>query len=460
MTEEESKKAELLYENLNNNINIINMGDYKYYDLACIKWKYCADYFISTKDKVCKYNVSKLMKKKKIKIAFLIPMASTWSCETLYQLLRQDDRYEVYIVVHAFFNGTEETVKEEYYRTLNYFIEKNYSVIDSYDFSNNRSLDWNGIGKPDIVFHLNPHYKCFPEKLWIHNFPLSTLHIYVPYGIMTYGATKNQYNQMSHLLYWKIFCESEIHKFMAKIYSDISDSNVINSGYIKMDKFYSKTQNKKNIWKIPEEKSEEDVIKIIYAPHHSIGNNLCAFSTFDHNYMKFYDYAKNNSNTSWVFKPHPILKKASIEYGIFSNEEEYEKYLEKWDMLPNARVANEGEYIDLFKSSDTMILDSVSFLSEYLYTGKPYLFITREGQTFNFFGQELYKILYTAEQEKFEDVDKFINDVVINKNDFKKELRITFFRKYLDYLNINKKLAGEFVYEYICNNFNLIEKLK
>ena len=43
-----------------------------------------------------------------------------------------------------------------------------------------------------------------------------------------------------------------------------------------------------------------------------------------------------------------------------------------------------GEYLAYFASSDAMILDSVSFMAEYLYVHKPALFLTREGERFIF----------------------------------------------------------------------------
>ena len=81
-----------------------------------------------------------------------------------------------------------------------------------YDIQKNRYKSWEEIGMPDIVFHLNPHYKAFAESSNICNFPLSILNVYIPYGIMIYGNVRQQYNQLSHMLYWKIFCETPLHK--------------------------------------------------------------------------------------------------------------------------------------------------------------------------------------------------------------------------------------------------------
>ena len=88
--------------------------------------------------------------------------------------------------------------------------------------------------------------------------------------------------------------------------------------------------------------------------------------------MQIYEYVKNNTKTtSWVFRPHPMLRAGAVQQGVFKSEEEYDNYLEMWNELPNAQVIEGGMYVDIFETSDAMILDSVSFLAEYLYMHKP-----------------------------------------------------------------------------------------
>ena len=87
----------------------------------------------------------------------------------------------------------------------------------------------------------------------------------------------------------------------------------------------------------------------------------------------------------YCFSKHNGLtwKKLMSGGGVFVNGEEYDAYCRAWDALPNAKVVM-GEYLAYFASSDAMILDSVSFMAEYLYVHKPALFLTREGERFIF----------------------------------------------------------------------------
>ena len=96
-----------------------------------------------------------------------------------------------------------------------------------------------------------------------------------------------------------------------------------------------------------------------------------------------------------------------------------------------------------------MILDSISFLGEYLYVHKPMLFLTRERNTFNDFGSELAKILYTADGGDFNAIKRFVENTVIQNDDYMLKEREAFFEKYLDYYKINGMPASEYIYEYI-----------
>jgi CDP-glycerol glycerophosphotransferase (TagB/SpsB family) len=48
-----------------------------------------------------------------------------------------------------------------------------------------------------------------------------------------------------------------------------------------------------------------------------------------------------------------------------------------WDRIPNTQL-EESAYEDLFATSDAMIFDSISVITEYLYTKKPSLFLYKD----------------------------------------------------------------------------------
>ena len=114
-----------------------------------------------------------------------------------------------------------------------------------------------------------------------------------------YGNVEHQFNQMSHMLCWKIFCESSIHKELAKKYSDIGDSNVVESGYVKMDSFYKESHiDESKLWKVQDGVDKSMVKRIIYAPHYSIKSGWAGFGNFDKIYKQMYEYAKGHASTT------------------------------------------------------------------------------------------------------------------------------------------------------------------
>ena len=434
-----------------NGINEKFLEDHTYQSLVSVKEKGSIELFKEISAKVYETALNCIRKKQVKKIVFLLKDSAEWSCEELYKRFNETSGYEVCVAVAPFFAGSQQAVSKMYLDTVQYFRERKIDTVEMYDIQKNRYKSWEEIGMPDIVFHLNPHYKAFAESSNICNFPLSILNVYIPYGIMIYGNVRQQYNQLSHMLYWKIFCETPLHKEMASKYADIGDINVVCSGYVKMDTFFDTClQEKRKIWKISPRADEKKIKKIIYAPHWSIKDAVTGFGNFDKIYKLLYEYVKKNeTSTSWVFRPHPMLRVGAVQQGIFKSEEEYEEYLEMWRQLPNAQVIENGMYTDIFESSDAMILDSISFLGEYIYMHKPMLFLTRDRNTFNDFGKELVRVLYKTDGGNLEGIKNFVEKNVIGNEDPMKERREEFFEKYMDYRNQNGMLASEYIKQYI-----------
>ena len=392
-------------------------------------------------------NFSRLAKHTKINVMFLCNFSATWSCDELFQLFLKSDRFHPYIVVHHFYNGTQQTIEENFNDCFRFFSRKGYEVYKDSDTKINEWFSLEKLGNPDIIFHLSPYNSGFPKTLDIFSFPLETININIPYGIYVAELSDFQYNLPSFSAYWRIF-DLPFYAKLAPKYTKLGNVNRVGSGYCKLDALY-KTEYivPEEIWKITNHKQ----VKIIFAPHHSIGELGQKFSTFDKNYQAIYEIAQSlQETTTWIFKPHPLLKKAAVESGVFSDEKEYDAYVEKWNKLPNARVITGGDYFDIFKTSDGMILDSDSFLAEYLYVNKPIMLLTRESQKFSELGVPLSKVLYRVNGEDFQGILHFITEVLVEKNDTMADLRKNFFEAYLDYKKKNGMLASEYIYQYIC----------
>ncbi len=387
-----------------------------------------------------KYRLFKIrLLKKKINIVFFVYEISIWKLDDLLSRLQKDDRFDVFVVIcpNIYYpTGKRESVADE---TYNYFSLKGVTVKHGYDFLKNQMIDIKKLIDPDVIFFTNP-YDLTYQNLLIENF-YDRLTCYVPYGMMLADINQSQYNLPFHNFLWKHFVETDVHREMSESISEIKGSNVVVSGYPSFDEMSKiEKRSKKNQKKI-----------IIWAPHHTIEKNLVHGLNLS-NFIELKDKMLELSliykdSIEIVFKPHPLLKNKLESLAGWTNEE-VNSYYESWNRKDNRRL-EEGSYLDLFMESDAMILDSVSFMAEYLYTGKPIIFTEKlKSPQFNKFGELVYSHLYKA--KNFDQISEFIRRVVLNNEDELHDNRNIFFEKYL--LSPDVKGASHFIYQYLCKS--------
>ena len=180
-----------------------------------------------------------------------------------------------------------------------------------------------------------------------------------------------------------------------------------------------------------------DKKKIIWAPHHSIeeGSNWPLFSTFLIYFEKMLNLLEDETNNLEIcFKPHPSLKKLynHPNWGKYKTD----KYYSYWLKNKNG-ILHESIYHDLFLTADAMILDSVSFMTEFSFIEKPICFLTRKdkgdyGKFLNVAGPIIFNSLNKA--STWTEVEDFINQ--INNDEIK---NIQKEKRPFDEIGINKK---------------------
>lgn len=406
----------------------------------------------------------KIKNGEKIKVAFLAISAAEWSAWELYRMLNQNEAVECYVVVAPLVDRDEESSKDTYRQTYQYFEQNGYDVRGALDEEYNHIVSWDELGgMPDIVVHMTPWYESLPTAFRVTSFPLSCINCYIPYAFYVEDSLDKLYSL--NFVYNKDFVN-----MMRRVYTDslknlqgyreygmLHGKNVLFSGYIKMDPFYHlkeyREEEIREIWKIPDGKCSKDMKKVIFAPHHSfLGYGGIKYSTFARNaWFLLYLAKKYQDKVSFIYKPHPNLRVRAVEAGLFENYEEYDAYMEEWGGLPNAKVVQEKDYIDIFATSDGMIMDSISFIAEYLYVNKPLLFLQRDGQAFNELGKEVIRAHYLEWGEDYLAIETFLQDVIINGNDDRKSIREEIWKKELDYMAVNKCMACEYIYRDICS---------
>ena len=106
------------------------------------------------------------------------------------------------------------------------------------------------------------------------------------------------------------------------------------------------------------------------------------------------------------------------------SEKEISNLKKKFSTLNNIWFYEKPDYFDYFKSSDALILDSISFISEYYPTKKPIFFITKSNMhKFNKYGDLIMDGVYKGWEPV--EIDDFINNVVEAGKDPMYNRRIT-----------------------------------
>lgn len=353
-------------------------------------------------------------------VVFFATLSSMWKYDSLYQVMVEDKNFNPTIVVCPFVSRGEDFMRKELNRTYELFHSRGWNVVMGYDADKDRAIDVHEL-KPDIIFYTesNTQHPDFAITRY-----RDCLTCYLPYGYNTipyaWYCTSLFHNQL-----WKFFIECEENARLIEKLSPIPVDNHCVVGYPMYDVFVQKP--KSDPWK-----KFGKLKRIIWAPHSSIGNNcsLVHFSTFLDYAETMLNFADTKKDEICVaFKPHPELKSNLYKHPDWGKEKT-DAYYAEWEKRENTMIA-EGDYVDLFLTSDALIHDCGSFLVEYLYTKKPCLFLTHEGRMaeINEIGMKAYDIHYHAILWK--QIEQFIENVVIQGNDSMKATRDEFFKKVL-----------------------------
>jgi len=406
-------------------------------------WKisfFSSKIFLKINDQLQKNNYNHIKNNNFIKIAFITYTGSMWSTDSLYKMLSHNKNIMVDIIVGKYRKCSPESRNSTFESTVSFFSNKGYPIIVN---PSEKEMQ-----KYDILFYLVP-FKLYDKKMWIENIPMTTLLCYTSYSYML--ADKPEKVEIpAYYCTWKYFCDSLFYLNLIKKSTRFVLNNMVYCGYSKMDEMYNnqKKENKRTSPAVLQKKI------IIYAPHHSVNYISKKSATFDWNHRIILNLAKKyKDSTYWYYKPHPLLRAHTVEAGIFESDSDYEQYENQWKQLPNADVVTNGEYISLFKESNAMITDSVSFLAEYQFTGNPLLLLESGLMTYNEFGNRIINVLYRCKGDDISVINDFIEMIIANKDPMI-AIRKEFFDLNLNYYKKNGKLASEYMYDTIISLFN------
>lgn len=351
----------------------------------------------------------------KINVVFFAMSVSFWKYDELFRLMQQSDLFNPLAVFTPRPIDNSEIQEQHRKKLSEYFKAKGFPFQETL-----------GDFEVHILFYAQPYKNSVCEPLRAYNH-LDKLICYVPYAFFI-SNYKWAYDSLVHNLAWKLFYPTTLHKKNAQEIALNKGENVDVVGYPLADKFM--TPASRDPWKI----QDRTLKRIVWGVHHSIfSDDLVDCGTF----LKFAEpmlqLARNSRDCQFAFKPHPHLKEHLYKHPDWGKDRT-DSYYAAWNEAENTFLVD-GDYVDLFKTSDALIHDCGSFTVEYLFINRPVLYIgnQRDNILCNF-GKKAMEGNYTRSDFT---VERFISDAVLPDSaapaaaDTREPLRREILSKYL-----------------------------
>lgn len=351
--------------------------------------------------------------KKRIRIVY--PSGTSWSCiGTLYDALKADDRYQVYVIT------------ENYPNYIKVMVDKkcDYITLDDYDITQD---------KPDVLIMTS--YSSTPKKLKleeIHKFAGKIIALF-PNVIINepdmddhWRWVKNAYEIVNPDYY---LFDSLPYKFSGGY---IDEDKAVHIGCPIFDELYEKMQNASECHKSYEKLKGKKTF--LWATDHGIRETHAIEALSIDLYIKeFFEYFAEHTELGLIIRLHPYLKRELLKAGSFWTESDFAKIREYCDKSPNIVWDEVQDYSYAFKASDALLVDvNCGFTFSYLVTGKPICRLMRNDMSVSLIHPEFNDAYYFA--KNMDECKNFINTVV-SQTDTKKEKRKTVFKETIHFFD-------------------------
>ena len=331
----------------------------------------------------------------RIRVSFIVNSSAHWNATSLAAELAGRGPFDVGLVqVSPPHRLAVQELTQLHDAEARFFEGLGYPVTSLYDRTTGQNRPIEDV-EADVVFFQMPWGAVdFPRRLL--GKALST---YIHYGFMMMANHEMHYDVASfHSYVWRFFAQTDHHRSLHVQHDPTAHRRIVVTGYPKLDP-YGETVDEdvaRRTW-ADAGGARPGAKQVLYAPHHSLGKDSLAMSTFRWSGQAVNELASVYPENSWLLKPHPKLQ-FSVRTNDFMTKEEYEEYESQWSKRDNSTVYALGEYFDIFRSSDLMITCCGSFPAEYLPTGKPIIWL-RSANTvgFNEIGEKLVNGFYVAE---------------------------------------------------------------
>lgn len=389
-----------------------------------------------------------LQRKDVITVAFVTMNISMWKYQYLYDLLKKNSRFKLYIIISPSVKFSHNVMVKDAQLMRQYFSERNMEYID-WDLEHGAfPVSIKDTINPDILFYTQPYKNVFTRN---HSYYLfkDKLIGYIPYAFYSLNI-ESIYNLPMVNNAWKVYYSTETQLKLAQKYAENKGRNVVVTGYADYDRFVQ--SQKFDVWKI----KNRIIKRIIWAPHFSIrkASSIKGFAPRS-NFLELADFMLDISEKyagvlQIAFKPHPRLLTELYDHPDWGKEKA-DNYYKKWKEMPYGQLET-GDFVNLFYFSDALIHDSGSFVMDYLYFDKPQLFLTKDVNIQKKEADKIARIAYDSIYIGYshDSIEVFIKDVVIKGEDVKSEMRKKLVYDYL--LPPCGKFASQNIYDDILSS--------
>ena len=368
--------------------------------------------------------IRKIKEHKHLNVVFFPMNISMWKYDDLVSLLLKHPDVTTYIVPLLLPVNSTDYNKKLQDEMREYFTQRGFPFIDGYDFATGQWFDPKTLN-PDVIYYTQP-YNVSHQYYKLEHFWDNSVFMYSPYGIVV-EYLEGFYNTLFLNIAHKLFYPTVFNLKDAEELAENKGANVVVTGYPTEDLFRTKKSDFRNVWK----QKEAEIKRVIWAPHHSINSSdtLC-YSTFLHVADQMLDLCRTyNGKVQFVFKPHPTLKTKLYALDDWGKERT-DRYYSLWADMPNSTIVD-GDYVELFQTSDAMIHDCSSFTVEYLYVNKPVMYLSKSDHLD--VANELGRLCYNQHYHgaTIEQVRNFLENVVVAEVDDMKDQRGAFLHESL-----------------------------
>lgn len=351
----------------------------------------------------------------------------------MYNLLEKDEKFEPIILLSKLYTTreTREQTNKEFIKTINFFKKQGMNVELAYNIERNEYLNLKQFS-PDIIFYQLPFY-CNPIQApeVVSKFALTA---YVPYYTGTSLYETQQDVKFRNKLFRYYLADEGLKEYYNQLMKECS-SNIRIVGHPSFDVFYNNNSKLEN----------NNQFQVLYSPHHSIEKNSpLHLATFLENGETILNFAKQHPEISWIFRPHPLLKKV---LKTVWEKEKINKYYDDWSKI--GIYDTEGNYMKTFQTTNLLINDC-GFFREFFPTKQPIIqLINPDVVPYDKVSEEVIDVCYNSHNNT--ELLELLELLIDKKEDPLKAKRL----QLLDKLNVKNTNASYNILMDIKNSLNI-----